>query len=102
MNEKVQEEYLKTYQQWQVVVMQKEQFVLQLSEIENTLRELEKVQGDVYKISGSVMFKKDKDDIVKELKEKKDLLELKIKSLEKQEKALREKLESYHKTNVGG
>ncbi len=99
---KTQEEYIKAYQQWQIVVMQKEQMVLQLSEIENTINELQNIEGDVYKITGSVMIKKKKEDVLKDLKEKKDLLELKIKSLEKQEKTLREKLENLHKAASPG
>ena len=63
----------------------------QMLELENALKELDTAKGTVYKIVGTVMFHAEKENLHKDLKERKDVLDLRIKSLEKQEKATEEK-----------
>ena len=63
----------------------------QMLEINNALKEVESANGEVYKIVGTVMFHSEKDTLNKDLKERKELLDIRIKSLEKQEKAIEEK-----------
>lgn len=72
----------------QSLMMQKQSFQMEFSEIENALGELEKTKEDVFKIVGSVMIKAKKDELVKELKEKKELLQVRIKSLDSQEEKI--------------
>ena len=72
-------------------VSQKQNFQSQFLEIENALNEMKNCKGKVYKITGNVMFESEKESLNKELNEKKDLLDIRIKSLEKQETALEEK-----------
>ena len=72
-------------------VSQKQNFQSQILEVENALNEMQNCKGKVYKITGNVMFESEKEPLSKELNEKKDLLDLRIKSLEKQETALEEK-----------
>ena len=70
---------------------QKRTIQSQMLEIENALKELETAKGEVYKIVGSIMFHAEKGLLNKDLKERKEVLDLRIKSLEKQEKSIEEK-----------
>lgn len=69
---------------------QKQQFQVQLAEIESALKELETTE-EAYKIVGNLMVKGDKDSLKKDLSEKKDIVDLRITTIEKQEKETREK-----------
>ena len=82
-------------QQLQAVSSQKLQMDAQIKEIERTISEHDKATGDVYKNVGSLMIKVDNKDSVKaELEEGKETMEVRVKSMERQEVALREKYES--------
>lgn len=82
-------------QQLQAVSSQKLQMDAQIKEIERTISELDKATGDVYKNVGSLMIKVDNKDSVKaELEEGKETMEVRVKSMKRQEVALREKYES--------
>ena len=82
-------------QQLQAVSSQKLQMDAQIKEIESTISELDTATGDVYKNVGSLMIKVDNKDSVKaELEEGKETMEVRVKSMERQEVALREKYES--------
>src|SRR3989338_1762508 len=70
---------------------QKRNIQSQMLEIENALKEIEAAQGAVYKIVGTVMFPSEKGKLAKDLKERKEVLDLRIKSFEKQEKEIEEK-----------
>lgn len=90
--EKIQELQL-IEQNLQNLLMQKQAFQIELNEVENALAEVLKTKDEVYKITGQVMLKADKQEVEKELKEKNDIISLRIKSIEKQENSLREKLD---------
>jgi len=77
-------------QNLQGLLMQKQQFQTQLIEIESALKELETAK-ESYKIVGNIMVSSNKEDLKKDLNQKKETVELRIKSVEKQEKNLREK-----------
>lgn len=77
-------------QSMQNLLMQKQQFQLQQVEIESALKELEKVD-EAYKIVGNIMVLSKKDDLKADLTSKKEIVELRIKNMEKQENQLREK-----------
>jgi len=77
-------------QSMQNLLMQKQQFQLQQVEIESALKELEKV-NEAYKIIGNIMVLSKKDDLKDDLTSKKEIVELRIKNMEKQENHLREK-----------
>lgn len=81
-------------QNMQSILMQKQAFQAELSEAENALEELRKANDEVYRIVGNIMMKSSKLDIEKELKQKKDLLSLRLKTLDTQEKSLEEASES--------
>lgn len=85
---------LQTFQQqMQTVLIQKESLNLQSIEIEKALEELKKATTeDVYKAVGPILIKSTKKDLEEELGEKKETLELRLKSLQKQEDRLKERL----------
>jgi prefoldin beta subunit len=74
----------------QALLMQKQQFQGQLFETESALKEL-KASPKAYKIIGNIMVAADKDALAKELGERKEVLDLRLASLEKQEQQLKEK-----------
>lgn len=71
-------------QSLQNVLVQKQSFQAQLIELESALEELEK-SSEHYKMVGSIMVKSEKESLKKDLNSKKEMLELRIKNLEKQE-----------------
>ena len=77
-------------QSMQNLLMQKQQFQLQQIEIESALKELENVD-EAYKIVGNIMVLSKKADLKDDLSSKKEVVELRIKNMEKQEARLREK-----------
>jgi len=77
-------------QNLQSFLMQKQNFQTQLVEVDSALSELEKSK-DSFKIIGNIMVKAEKKELKKELEEKKTILELRIKNIEKQEDKIREK-----------
>lgn len=80
-------------QSLQNLLLQKQAFQIELSETENALKEIEKTKDDVYKLIGQVMIKASKQEIEKEFKQKKDILNLRVKSIDKQETQIRGELE---------
>jgi prefoldin beta subunit len=79
-------------QNLQNVLLQKQAFMLELNETNLALEELKNAEKEVYKIVGQVMFKTSKEDTEKDLKSKKEILELKSKNLEKQESVFKDRL----------
>ena len=81
-------------QQVQVLAQQRMQMELQLKETEKAIEELSKLTGkpEIYKSIGTLLIKSDKENVSTELAEKKDTLELRIKTFKKQEERLQEKL----------
>jgi prefoldin beta subunit len=77
-------------QNMQNFMQQKQQFQSQLIEINSAIDELEKSE-EAYKIIGNVMVLSKKEDLKKDLNSKKDMVELRIKTIEKQEAELKEK-----------
>jgi len=75
------------------LVIQKQTFQSQLLEIENAMEELKDSKGETYKIIGTIMVASDKNKLSEDLESKKEVVELRIKNLENQEKKLREKTE---------
>ena len=78
-------------QNLQNILMQKNMFQSQLLEVENALKEIKNAKDKIYKIVGPVMIEEKKEKIKKDLDSKKEIVELRLKSIEKQEKQLKEK-----------
>ncbi|MEM2943346.1 MAG: prefoldin subunit beta [Methanomassiliicoccales archaeon] len=84
-------------QQLQAILTQKFQMEAQLREIDRTLEELAKITDDVpiYRSVGSLLIKaRDKESVVHEIQEDKETLEIRVKTLDRQEKALRERYQA--------
>jgi len=62
------------------IIMQKQAFQMQLAEDENAMKELDKTSKNAYKIIGTIMVSSSREELKKELKEQKDILDLRIKS----------------------
>ncbi len=76
--------------------MQKQQFQIQVSEIESALNEI-KSRESAYKIVGNIMIKKSKNELENELVQKKEMINIRIDSLEKQEAKIKEKTQKLQK-----
>ena len=82
-------------QQMQTIGAQKTQYEMAVREAKRAIEELTDVaeEGPVYMSVGAVMMEKKKEFVLKNLNDKIETLELRIKSLEKQEKMLSGKFE---------
>jgi len=78
----------------QSVATQKQQVELELSETDKALAELEKSTDDtpVYKSVGSILVKSNRQTLLTELKERKELMATRVTVLGKQEDRTRERL----------
>lgn len=80
---------------FQQLLMQKQMFQNESNEAVFAIEELEKSEGEVFKIvAGQIVIKSTKEKLEKELKHRKELLEMRLKTMEKQEKEFSEKLEA--------
>ena len=84
-------------QNLQNILLQKQQFQMQLNEIDSALIEL-KDSEKAYKIVGNLMIAAPKKELEKDLKDKKQTFELRIKNLESQEEKFKNKLEDMQKS----
>lgn len=80
-------------QNMQHLLKQRQQFQMQLLEVESALEELKKTDK-AYRIIGNIMVASQKPDLEKELAEKKDRIGIRVKSFEKQETTLKEQAKS--------
>ena len=80
-------------QNYQAIFMQKQAIQMELGEVKTALEEIDKSKDIVFRVIGQIMVKAEKDVLKKELKEKKDILELRLKSIDKQELDLRGNIE---------
>ena len=84
-------------QNMQGLLMQKQAFQLELNETENALSEISATKEDVFNFILQIMIKTDKKKLEQELTKKKELLTLRLNSIEKQEKEFSEHLEELRK-----
>lgn len=78
-------------QNMQSILMQKQQLQAQEIEIDNALTELREAKGETFKIIGPIMVASSKDSLKASLEEKKQVILIKLKNLEKQESQLKDK-----------
>lgn len=78
-----------------LLLQQKRTMESDLRETENAIEELTKAPEDalVYKSVGGIMLKKNRDDVLSDLKEKQETLDIRLKSMEKQETRMKQQLE---------
>lgn len=87
-------------QNLQNLLLQKQAFQMELSETKSALKEIENSGDEVFKIIGQLMIKTDKAKMKEELSNKERIIELRIKSIEKQETLLAKKLDDLQKEIV--
>lgn len=77
-------------QQAQAMMQQKAQVEMLLRETERALEELQKTEegAEVYKGAGELLIKAKREDVLKDLEEKKDNFDVRLKSLSRQEERL--------------
>jgi len=92
LREKLQEFQI-IEQNLQNIFLQKQAFQVELNESSEAAKEVSKSGEEVFKIVGNIMIKAKKQDLLKELEEKSQVLNLRLKSLVNQEKILSEKME---------
>jgi prefoldin beta subunit len=86
-------QYQTLQNQLQMMTMQKQQFMLANTDLENAKKELEAQKGGkVYRMVGPLLIETNKDDGLKYVTDEHDSADAKIKVLEKQEKKIVEKL----------
>jgi prefoldin beta subunit len=93
----VQERLLRLQQLQQTlqsILGQKQQVEIEVTEIDQALSELQKLADDavIYKATGSLLFKSEKARVTVELTERKELLNMRVSILGKQEERLRSQL----------
>lgn len=93
MNENQIQEMQILEQRLQNVIFQKQAFQMELAETDSAISELEKSGDEVFKIIGQLMIKSNKSKIKEELLDKKKILDLRIKTFDKQESSLNEQVE---------
>ena len=91
--ESVALEYSGLQQQMQNSYIHKENLRLELNDILSAINELKTAKGDVFKQSGVIIIKSNPDTLTNDLEEKKEMLEIKLKSLEKKDLAIKERLQ---------
>ena len=86
-------------QNLQNVLLQKQQIQNQILEYNSALQEL-KTTERAYKIVGKIMLATSKEELTKELTEKKEITEVRIKNFIQQEQKLQQEIESLQKKVV--
>ena len=82
-------------QSFQQLIMQKQAFQMESTETDHILKEVEKTDGEVSKIIGNqVVIKTTKEKILEEMKHKKELIDVRLKKLDEQEKEFSKRIES--------
>lgn len=93
-------------QQAQAIMTQKTQVEGLIRETDAALKELEKSSDDavIYKSVGELLFRADKPKLIEELKERKDMMDLRLKTMAKQEERIKgrfEQLQEQLKMSLG-
>ena len=90
-------QYQQLEQQLEAMYLQRSQLATQIAEVKGATEALEKAEDDVvvFEAAGNILVRRPgKDTVPKDLKERLELLEIRLKSLEKQEEGLRERYSS--------
>ncbi len=87
-------------EQLRAILIRKQQFDLETKDVERALNESKNLADDavIYKSVGILLFKTEKGKIVAELNERKEELDLRMKTIERQEQRLKQQLEDLRRT----
>lgn len=80
-------------QNLQNILFQKQAFQIELSETESALSQIQEAGEEVFKIIGQLMIKASREKLKDELLNKQKILDLRLKTIEKQESSFTKKLE---------
>ncbi len=82
-------------QNFQQLLMQKNAFVMESNETDLIIKEVEKTEGEVSRVIGNqVIIKTTKEAILEDMKKKKELIEVRMKTIDEQEKEFSKQIES--------
>ncbi len=82
-------------QNFEQLMQQKQLFNMEINETDLALKEVEKADGDLFKIvGGQVVIKSTKEKLSADLSHKKEILQLRMKNIENQEKEFSDKMEA--------
>jgi prefoldin beta subunit len=82
-------------QGFQQLLMQKNAFSMEANETDLIIKEVEKTKGEISRIIGNqVVIKSTKEEILEDMKKKKELIDTRMKTINDQEKEFSEKIES--------
>ncbi len=83
--------------QLQAITVRRQQLELELREVESALDELNKLTAEtvLYKSTGILFYKAERDKLLSELSDRKETLELRVKTLQHQEDSAKKQFESY-------
>ncbi|MCD4770855.1 prefoldin subunit [archaeon] len=85
-------------QSFQQLLMQKNAFSMEATETDFIIKEVEKTKGEVSRIIGNqVVIKATKEEILEDMKNKKKLIDTRMKSIDEQEKEFSQKIEEIRK-----
>ena len=93
------QQYVQVQQNLESVKVQKAQLEAQMRESERSLEALKEAEADaaVYRMVGGLLVRaKDKEGVQKEIEERKETIEIRVRALDSQEKALKERFQSLH------
>lgn len=79
-------------QNLQALIMEEQLIRQNIIEIEDAIHELETSEGKTFKLVGEVFVEKNKEDLLNELNSKKEILEIKLESINKQKEKIKERL----------
>ncbi len=88
-------------QNMQSMLVQKQQFQVQLFEIDGALKEISGAK-QAFRILGNIMVESNPQTLQQSLKEQRDILELRISTIDKQEKQVREKAKKLQEEVMAG
>jgi prefoldin beta subunit len=89
-------EFEETRQRLQIETTQKQTFQIQYNELKRTVEEVEKSgnESELFQLSGQILIRKNKEEILKDLKEKMEIVDFRIKSSSKSIDELTKKVQS--------
>ena len=82
-------------QSFQQLLMQKNTFSMEANETDFIIKEVEKTESEISRVIGNqVIIKTTKEAVLKDMKKKKELIAMRMKTVNEQEKEFSEKIES--------
>ncbi len=78
----------------QAYLVEKQQLSLQINEIDRAINALREVEGKTYEMIGTVLVERNSKEIEKELLERKEMLDLRLESIDKNIRTIKSRMES--------